>query len=66
MKVQIGARVKRRSEKINGDTHEHGRLASREIEGVIVYIHPRGRYHMVEYDLPRGKKLRECFAGVLA
>lgn len=41
MKVQIGAKVKRRSEKINGDTHEHGRVASREMEGVVVYIHPR-------------------------
>lgn len=64
MKVHIGMKVRRKSEKISGD---HALEKNhRVMEGVIVYIHPRGRYHMVEYDLPLGRKLRECFAGVLA
>ena len=64
MKVHIGMKVRRKSEKISGDhaLEKNHRL----MDGVVVYIHPRGRYHVVEYDLPRGQKLRECFAGVLA
>nr|DAJ09404.1 MAG TPA: hypothetical protein [Caudoviricetes sp.] len=31
--------------------------------GVVVYIHPRGLYHTVEFEL-RGGKVRESFPGV--
>lgn len=29
----------------------------------VVYIHPQGRYHTVEFELPGGK-VRESFLGV--
>lgn len=35
----------------------------RAMSGVVVYIHPRGRYHTVEFEL-RGGKVRESFRGV--
>ena len=31
--------------------------------GVVTYVHPRGRYHMVEFETAGGP-IRECFAGV--
>ena len=31
--------------------------------GKVIYIHPEGRYHTVEFDLPGGK-VRESFQGV--
>lgn len=35
----------------------------RAMPGVVVYIHPRGLYHTVEFEL-RGGKVRESFPGV--
>ena len=32
-------------------------------KGVVVYVHPQGRYHTVEFDL-LGGKVRESFMGV--
>lgn len=29
----------------------------------VTYIHPKGRFHMVEFETPGGA-LRECFLGV--
>lgn len=31
--------------------------------GRVVYIHPQGRYHVVEFEIPGGV-VRESFAGV--
>ena len=33
------------------------------MKGRVVYVHPAGRFHVVEFELPRGGTLRECFAG---
>lgn len=30
--------------------------------GTVIYVHPQGRYHIVEFDLPGGK-VREAFMG---
>ena len=35
----------------------------RPMVGRVVYIHPSGRYHIVEFAL-RGGRVRECFPGV--
>lgn len=32
------------------------------MKGTVVYIHPEGRYHTVEFELPGGK-VRENFTG---
>jgi hypothetical protein len=33
-----------------------------QITGTVVYVHPQGRYHIVEFDMPGGK-VREAFMG---
>nr|DAG72654.1 MAG TPA: hypothetical protein [Caudoviricetes sp.] len=33
------------------------------LKGKVVYIHPAGRWHMVEFSTPHGP-VRECFYGV--
>ena len=35
----------------------------RPLRGRVTYIHPRGRYHVVEFNTPGGP-VRECFLGV--
>ena len=32
-----------------------GKSPKRPIKGVVVYVHPQGRYHTVEFDLLGGK-----------
>lgn len=39
------------------------RSERRPLSGRVVYIHPRGRYHVVEFDMPGGP-VREAFMGV--
>ena len=36
--------------------------SERAMSGRVVYIHPRGLYHTVEFPL-RGGAVRECFPG---
>lgn len=38
--------------------------AHRPLEGRVVYIHPEGRFHVVEF-ITRGGSVRESFAGIL-
>ncbi len=38
--------------------------ARRSMTGRVVYIHPRGRYHTVEFAL-RGGTVRESFLGAV-
>lgn len=35
---------------------------ARPREGTIVYIHPQGRYHTVEFEDESGRKFRESFS----
>lgn len=37
---------------------------SRSLSGTVVYVHPEGRFHVVEFTFPGGGKLRESFHGV--
>lgn len=39
------------------------RLEIRPMRGTVVYVHPKGRYHTVEFETPGGP-IRESFAGV--
>lgn len=43
-----------------GDEKKNGK---RGMTGRVVYIHPRSRYHTVEFEL-RGGPVRESFLGV--
>lgn len=57
-RLRLGDRVERPisciAEKKNGIIRP---IKSR---GKIVYIHPKGRYYVVEFDMPRGK-IRESY-----
>lgn len=42
---------------------QKGEPARRPMSGKVVYIHPQGRYHVVEFETPLGA-VRESFLGV--
>lgn len=42
--------------------NEENKKVLKPIMGTVVYIHPKRRFHTVEFDLPGGK-LRESFPG---
>lgn len=57
--VRPGDRVVRETELFTGaDTRR-----SKTLHGVVVWVHPRGRYHVVEYQTEGGVQ-RESFPGV--
>lgn len=39
-------------------------LVLKPMKGEVVYVHPKGRFHVVEFENLRGDKLRETFDGV--
>ncbi len=41
-----------------------GMPGGRMLRGRVTYIHPRKRYHMVDFPIKRGHVIRECFIGV--
>lgn len=42
------------------DTPDNG---FRPMSGVVVYIHPKKRFHVVEFEM-QGQKFRESFQGI--
>lgn len=40
------------------------KLQARPMRGVVVYVHPKGRFHVVEFENLKGEKIRETFDGV--
>lgn len=59
--MKLGEKVVRMPETFR-DYGEESRTP-RAVAGRITYIHPKGRFHMVEFETPGGA-LRECFLGV--
>ena len=58
MKVRLGQNVKRTpSWNFKGGYNEAN---TPKLSGYVRYIHPKGRYYMVEFQLPSGV-LRECY-----
>lgn len=45
------------------DSGEDKKSMRRPVVGRVVYIHPAGRFHTVEFELPGGP-VRESFQGV--
>ena len=39
-------------------------LVTKPMQGTAVYVHPKGRFHVVEFENRFGEKLRESFEGV--
>lgn len=57
--VQVGSCVAREPVTITGlDLKKTQRM-----RGAVVWVHPLGRFHVVEFSFSGGK-LRECFLGV--
>ena len=59
--MKLGEKVVRMPETFR-DYGEESRTP-RAVAGRLTYIHPKGRFHMVEFETPGGA-LRECFLGV--
>lgn len=60
--VKVGDVVTRRSVSLSDHSTTWEKRA-KEMTGIVVYIHPKGRFHTVEFNC-RGNILRECFCGV--
>ena len=63
--LQIGQKVTRIPKTIGvmEDGNFSSKLASRPMRGVVVYVHPKGRFHVVAFPVPGGE-IRESFSGV--
>ena len=59
--MKLGEKVVRMPETFR-DYGEESRTP-RAVAGRVTYIHPKGRFHMVEFETPGGA-LRDCFLGV--
>lgn len=46
------------------ETKDH-RIMSPMQEGTVIWVHPQGRFHVVEFRFRFGS-IRECYAGVRA
>ena len=60
--MKIGRKVQRYPETIYERDGEKN-TPKRPMTGRVVYIHPKGRFHIVEFEL-RGGKVQESFQGV--
>ena len=58
--VRVGDTVVRTPVTISADMESAGK---RLMRGAVVYVHPRGRFHVVEFGEGR-RALRESFPGV--
>ena len=59
--MKLGEKEIRRPVTFRGPEEEDA--PPRAMVGRVAYIHPKGRFHMVEFETPGGV-LRECFSGV--
>ena len=60
--MKLGDKVMRLPETFT-DSGEDKRSLRRTVAGRVVYIHPKGYYHTVEFEL-NGGHVRESFKGV--
>lgn len=64
--LRIGQKVTRSPKTIGvmDDGNFSSKLVTKPLRGVVVYIHPKGRFHVVEFENLKGEKIRETFDGV--
>lgn len=60
--MKIGQKVQRFPVSFSEQDGKKGE-AKRPMTGTVVFIHPKGRFHIVEFQV-RGKAVRESFQGV--
>lgn len=61
--MKVGDKVLRTPQTFSDYDPKANKSSSHPMRGTVVYIHPLGRYHTVEFELPGGK-VRESFLGV--
>nr|DAZ75803.1 MAG TPA: hypothetical protein [Caudoviricetes sp.] len=59
--IKVGDRVTRRPISFT-DSVDGGKTA-RKMAGTVIYVHPQGRYHVVEFG-QGAKAVRESFRGI--
>lgn len=60
--MKIGQKVRRVPTGLT-QAADSGKQEHRPMTGKVTYIHPKGRYHLVEFET-WGGIIRECFQGV--
>lgn len=60
--LEIGQEVVRTPQTIF-EEEAHGKTVRQPMRGRVDYIHPRGRFHIVAFEV-RGKIIKESFQGV--
>lgn len=58
--ITLGERVRRLAISMSGTD----RKGPKPMEGRVIYIHPKGRFHTVEFST-MGGPVRESFAGIM-
>ena len=61
-RLEIGLEVVRTPQTIF-EEEAHGKANRRPMRGIVEYIHPRGNFHTVAFEV-RGKIIKESFQGV--
>ena len=61
-RLRVGMEVVRTPQTIYG-TDDDGKNIHRPMRGTVEYIHPRGNFHTVAFEV-RGKIIKESFQGV--
>jgi len=61
--VEVGQKVMRRPKTIRELTEEN-HLKVVPMKGKVVYVHPKHRFHVVEFENRTGGTFRESFPGV--
>lgn len=61
-RVEVGMNVVRTPETIVY-TDESGMVKHHPMEGCVTYVHPKGRYHIVAFQV-KGGVVKESFKGV--
>ena len=65
IQLRPGMTVTRRSDILTTDrVDRNGKRLARSITGTVIYVHPKGRFHTVEYTAMNGRAIRESFWGV--
>lgn len=50
--------------KVGDYVHERIEGISGKMSGIVIYVHPKGRYYTAEFVGPTGLTFRESFTGV--
>ena len=61
--MKVGDKVSRCPETFGRERPLWGKSDRITLAGCVVYIHPKGRFHVVAFPMPRGIELRESFIG---